>query len=95
MQDAQIIHLMLPVIQISCPVVMDAVIVIIQTEPVFLIAVLCLSHRVPVPVPMPCQGAFIQNAADGDHLAVNTAVWHGTAAVLGDQRRNQNWQLWI
>ena len=34
MPDAQIIHLMLPVIQISCPVVMDTVIVIIQTEPV-------------------------------------------------------------
>ena len=44
---------------------------------------------------MPCKGAFIQYAADGDYFAIDPAVGHGTASILCNQRRNQYGQLGI
>ena len=95
MKNPQIIYLMLFIVQVTGPVIMDTVVIIIQAEPVFLIPVLCLSHRVPVPVSVPCQRTFVQNAADRNYFSVDPPVRDTPSAILRDQGRNQHRQLGI
>ena len=83
MQDAQIIDLMLQVVQMARPVVMDAVVIVIQAEALRrLLLPQRLFNQFSVPVAVPAKGALIQEAAQRYHLAVNPAGLHRAAAAL-------------